>query len=331
MRSYTTSFANAPQCEVLMRRHQVISAIALSSLASLAPHLLRAQTLEKVRFCGVPTDDLAPVYWGIKEGLYRKAGLDLEFIPTASGTAATTAVIAGAYELGKGSTIAAFIAHLKGVPIVLIGSGVLWETDNPWSLGIVASDSTAKTGEDLNGQIVSAAALNDLSSLAINVWVDKNGGDSKTLKWVEIPNSAAGAAVAVHRTASCQLNEPQLTAAVESGKVRVLAPFLGAIGNSYVLTAYFTRPDFAKKNPGIVEKFVRTTYESAMYTNAHPNDTAPLVAERTKIPLAVIQKMTRAHTATSTDPAMHQPVIDVAAKYGQIGRSFPAKDIFLSA
>lgn len=312
-----------------MRRHQAISALALSPLFALAPQILRAQTMEKVRFCGVPTDDLSPVYWAIKEGMYTKAGLDLEFVPTASGTAATTGVIAGAYELGKGSTIAAFIAHLKGVPIVFIGNGVLWETDNPWSLGIVASDSTIKTGADLNGQVVSAAALNDLSSLATNVWVDKNGGDSKSLKWVEIPNSAAGAAVATHRTAATQLNEPQLTAAVASGKVRVLAPFLGAIGSSYVLTAYFTRPDFAQKNPSIVEKFVRTTYEAAKFTNTHPADTAPLVADRTKIPLAVIEKMTRAHTATSTDPAMHQPVIDVAAKYGQIGRAFPAKDMFL--
>lgn len=313
-----------------MRRHQAISALALSPLLTLAPHILRAQTMEKVRFCGVPTDDLSPVYWGIKEDLYRKAGLDLEFVPTASGTAATTAVIAGAYEIGKGSTIAAFIAHLKGVPIVFIGNGVLWETDNPWSLGIVAADSTIKTGADLNGQIVSAAALNDLSSLAINVWVDKNGGDSKSLKWVEIPNSAAGAAVATHRTAATQLNEPQLSEAVASGQVRVLAPFLGAIGGSYVLTAYFTRPEFAQKNPRIVDKFVRTTYEAAKFANTHPADTAPLVAARTKIPLAVIEKMTRAHTATSTDPAMHQPVIDVAAKYGQIGRAFPAKDMFLS-
>ena len=238
-----------------MRRRQAITTLALSSAAIAFPAIARSADLPKVRFCGVPTDDLACVYWGIKEGLYRKAGLDLEFVPTASGTAATTAVITGAYDIGKGSTIAAFIAHLKGVPIVLIGNGVLWETDNPWSLGIVAADSPIKTAPELNGNVVSAAALNDLSSLAINVWMDKNGGDSKTLKWVEIPNSAAAAAVIAHRTAACQLNEPQLSAAVKGGKCRILAPFLGAIGSSYVLTAYFTRTEWAKQHPDLDKEF----------------------------------------------------------------------------
>jgi NitT/TauT family transport system substrate-binding protein len=296
-----------------------------------APRFAAAQTRVKVRFCGVPTDDLSPVFWAIQNGDYEKAGLAVEFVPTASGTAATTAVIAGAYELGKGSLIAGCAAHLKHVPITFIGNGVLWETNNPWSLGVVASDSTCKTGADLNGQVVSAAALNDLAALAINAWVDKTGGDSKTLKFVEIPNSAEGPAVAEHRVAACQLNEPQLQAALDTGKVKVLAPFLGAIASSYVLTNYFARPDWARAHRSVVEQFVHTTYEVAAFTNTHPADTAPMIAKLTKIPLDVIQKMTRAHTATSSDPALIQPPIDVAAKYGQIAHAFPAKDIYFNA
>lgn len=34
--------------------------------------------------------------------MYLKAGPDVEIVPTSSGTAATTAVVAGAYEIGKG-------------------------------------------------------------------------------------------------------------------------------------------------------------------------------------------------------------------------------------
>ena len=299
-----------------------------ATLAATARHA-GAQALEKLRFCGVPTDDLAPVFWAIKNGLYQKAGLDVEFVATSSGTAATTAVVSGTYELGKGSSISAFIGFLKGVPFVLIGNGVLWETNNPWSLGLVAADSTIKTGADLNGKILCAAALHDLSAVAMKAWVDKNGGDSKTLKWVEIPNSAAGAAVAEHRVAACQLNEPQLAAAIESGKCKVLAPFLGAVASSYALTNYFARPDWARANRATVDKFIRVTYETAAYTNTHAAETAPMMAEVTKIPVEIISKMTRAHTATSSNPAMIQPAIEVAFKYGEITRSFPAREIFL--
>jgi NitT/TauT family transport system substrate-binding protein len=290
-----------------------------------------AATRTTIRLSGVATDDLAPVYWAMKNGAYEKAGLSVEFTPSTSGTAAATAVIAGAYDIGKGSMIAGCAAFLKDVPIRFVGNGVLWETNNPWSLGLVAADSKIKTGADLNGQTVGVAALNDLSVLAIAAWVDANGGDSKTIKWVEIPNSAAGAAVGAHRIAACQLNEPQLQAAISGGQVRVLAPFLGAISPSYVLTNYFLRPDWAAKNRSAAEQFMRTTYEAAAFTNTHPADTAPLVADITKIPVEVIAKMTRAHVATSSDPALIQPAIDTAAKYQFISRRFDAKEIYLSA
>jgi len=79
---------------------------ASGSALALWPSILRAQTLDKVRLAGVATDDLTPVYYAIKAGLYQKAGLDVEVVPTSSGTAATEAVVGGAYELGKGSLIA---------------------------------------------------------------------------------------------------------------------------------------------------------------------------------------------------------------------------------
>ena len=298
--------------------HRVSRATLLASAAALVatPRLTGAQTLETIRFCGVPTDDLTPVFWGMKSGIYARAGIDLQFIPTGSGSAATTAVIAGSYEMGKGSQISSFIAYLKNVPIVLVANGAVWEINNAWAMGLVASDSPYKTAADLNGQTIGAAGLNDLSTLGINAWVDKNGGDSKTLKWVEIPGSAAGAALVEHRIAAAQLNEPQLRSALETLKVRVFAPFLSGIAPSFVSTIYFARPDWVRNNRALVEKFVRASYESAAYTNTHPNETAPMIADITKIPLSVVSKMVRSRSATTSNPALIQSSIDVAAKYG---------------
>jgi NitT/TauT family transport system substrate-binding protein len=293
-----------------------------------APRLAVAQTAEKIRICGVPTDDLTPVFWAIDTGIYKKAGLDVEFIATPSGTAATTAVVSGTYEIGKSSPIAACAAHLKGIPVVVIANGALWEVNNAWAVGVCATDSTAKSGADLNGTIVGTAGFNDLAQLAMNAWVDKTGGDSKTLKWIEIPNTAAAVAVAEHRIAAVQLNEPFLSAAIDSKRVRALAKFLGAISPSFASTLYMSHPDWANKNKAVVERFVRVTYETGAYTNAHPAETAPIIAQRTKMTLDTLKKVTRAHAATTSDPALLQPNIDVAAKYGQLSRTFPAKELF---
>jgi NitT/TauT family transport system substrate-binding protein len=301
-----------------------------ASAVALWPGILRAQTLDKIRLAGVATDDLTPVYYALKNGLYQKAGLDVEVIPTASGAAATEAVISGAYEMGKGSLIASLIAHLKGLPLTIVGNGAIWDPKSPFSLMVVAADSPIKTGADLNGKTLSTPALNDLNELAMTAWIDKTGGDAKTAKWIELPNAASGAALAEHRVDATSLNEPQLTAAVATGKVRVLAPAYSAISDHFVFTVYFAQPDWAAKHADSLKKWVRVTYDAAAYVNAHHAETAAMMSDITKIPLDVFSKMARVNGSTSGDPALIQPAINVAAKYNNISRAFPAKDAYFS-
>jgi NitT/TauT family transport system substrate-binding protein len=305
--------------------------IALTAAALFAaPRVVRAQQLQKVRLVGVHTDDLTPVYWGLRSEMYQKAGLDIEMIAASSGTAATAAVVSGTYELGKGSVIASLVAHLRGLPIVIAANGVVWDPHAPVSVAVVAADSPIKTATDLSGKIASAAALNDIVTLTISAWVDKNGGDAKALKWVEIPNSAEAAAIIDHRVDVCMLNEPAYTAALETGKVRTFAQTMGAIADHYVVAVYFAHGDWAAKHPDILRAFSRVTYEAASYTNAHHDETAAMMAEVTKIPVETIRKMNRPPGATNGDPGLLQPVIDVAAKYKNIPRGFPAKEIYWS-
>jgi NitT/TauT family transport system substrate-binding protein len=312
----------------MLSRARLLAATAAALTA--APRAGRAQTLEKIRLTGVPTDDLTPVYYALRNGLYQKAGLDVEVVAASSGTVATQAVVAGTYELGKGSLIASLVAHLRGLPLTIVGNGVFYDTKSPFTLALVAADSTVKSGADLNGKTCSSAALNDLSMLALTAWIDKTGGDSKTVKWVEVPNSAAGAALADHRIEACCLNEPQLSAAIETGKTKVLAHVYDAIAPTFVGTIFFAQPDWASKHADALRRWLRVTYETAAYTNAHHGETAAMMADVTKIPLNVITKMTRVAAATSSDPTLIQAAIDTAAKYKYIARAFPAKEAYFN-
>jgi NitT/TauT family transport system substrate-binding protein len=195
---------------------------------------------------------------------------------------------------------------------------------------LVASGSPVRSGADLNGLILASAAINDINALAMMAWIDKTGGDSKTVKWIEIPNSAAGAALAEHRIAATMLQEPQLTAEIQTGRVRVLAPAYSAINPHMTPGVYFAQSDWAKKNPAAVATFMRVTYASAAYCNEHHAATAQMMSEVTKIPLDVITRMSRNTSATNTDPSYLQTVIDVAAKYKTIPSWFNAKDAYFT-
>lgn len=137
-----------------------------------------AQTLLPVRLVGVPTDDLTPVVYAVQNGMYRKAGLDVELVPGTTGDAST--------------------------------------------LAVVAADSPIRTAPDLDGKTGSSTALRDIVTLSISAWCDQNGGDSRTPRWTEIPNSAKAAALIDHRIDFCSLNEPQLPEALSGGKLRTM-------------------------------------------------------------------------------------------------------------
>ncbi len=313
-----------------MRRLRLIALIAVLAGLPLGavPSSARADGPLTIHLGGVPTDDLTPVVYAITKGLYKKAGLDVVFMPTSSGTAATTAAITGSYEMGKGSPVASMVAHLKGLPLVVVANGALWNTKVPFNELLVAADSTAKTGADLNGKTIGVPALNDLNQLVISAWVDETGGDSKTLKFVEIPNSVAASALTSHRIDADALQDPQLADALVAGGVKALTEPYNAIATHFVFGIYFANKEWAAAHPQAVRDWARITYEAAAYTNTHHAETAAMMAQFTNVPPDVFAKMARVDGATTADPALLQPFIDAAAKYKLISNAFPAKDVF---
>ena len=99
-------------------RSQVVAGTAATFALGGRP--VRAQTLEKIRLSAVPTDDMTPIFYAIKNGAYQKAGIDLEVVTVTSGSASTAAVVSGAYEMGKASPIASLLAHLRGLPLTVV-------------------------------------------------------------------------------------------------------------------------------------------------------------------------------------------------------------------
>lgn len=213
----------------------------------------------------------------------------------------------------------------------MVASGSIYDSKAPFTALCVATDSTDTSGKDFEGKVTGAPSLNDLNQLVISAWVDKHGGDASTVKFVELPNSTAPAAIAQHRVEAAILAEPVLTNAVTSKTVKVLADAYDAIAPQFAFASYFTSADYAKAHPDIVAKFVNVLYEAAAYANKHHAETAAMMADATKIPVETFERMPRVDGATSLNPALFQPVIDAAAKYKLIAHRFPARDMLASA
>lgn len=314
-----------------MRRLSLIQLASLSAASVVLPRRVNAQsTPEKIRLIAIPSDALTPLYYGLKNDLYLKAGIDLEIITASSGSAAATAVIAGSYEIANSSLLPIMTAHLRDIPITIVCPQAVYTPENPFTLLQIPADSSAKSGADLNGKTVAVSALNDSAQLSISAWVDAHGGDATTLKFVEIPAAATDEALAQHRVAAGLILEPQLDMALAAGKTKTLGDAYGAIGKKFMFAAYVGRIDWAMQHPDLLKRFVTVTAQAATYTNAHPMQTAGMMSEITKVPLPIMQHMKRVVCATSLDPSLVQPLIDAAVKYHQISRAFPAKEILFT-
>jgi NitT/TauT family transport system substrate-binding protein len=294
------------------------------------PRRARADAPLTIRVATTPDDASMAVVYAERTGRFRATGLDVEISQQSSGAAIAAGIIGGAYDVGKSSLTSVLSAHLRNIPFTFIAPGGVSDVRVPYGHLIVANDSGITSAKDLNGKTLSVAALGSLDPVTISAWIDANGGDAKTVKFVEIPQTESGAAVAAHRIAAALIIHPQVDEALAAGNVHVLGDPYGALAPLYLISGWFATSDWVRAHPDAAQKFARVVEDTASYANAHHADTAPVLADFSKIPLPVISKMTRAVLGTSLTPALIQPVIDASVKYGALARTFSAAEIITS-
>jgi NitT/TauT family transport system substrate-binding protein len=306
-------------------RTQFVTALAGATALALAPHRASA-ALVPVRVAGTTSDDAVSLVYAMRSGMFERAGLDVTFERQNSGAAVAEAVVAGVFDIGKSSLPGLFTAHDRGIPFVMVAPAVVYDAAAPYAGMLIRADAPVKRGKDLAGTVVGVAALGDLGAVATQTWVDKDGADATSIRFVEMPFTAVPAALDDGRVVAGEMTMPTLAQAMATGKYRFL-PTYSAIAPSFINTAWFTMADYAAKNPVAVKAFARVLRDAAAYTNAHHAQTAAMMADFTGVPLDIVTHMTRATEGLTLAPEQLQPALDAAVKFGAVRRPFPIKDL----
>ncbi len=294
-----------------------------------AARALAQSSLTTIRLGVTPIDSLAPVAYAIRTGMFEKAGLQIELSMMVSGNAITAAVVGGSLDIGLSSLDGIIQGHLRGVPLTIVAPGGLWVDADTNGL-IVPKGSPLRKASDFNNKTISTNALASVGTVAMQAWVDQNGGDSKTLRFFELPASAAGAALAQGRMDAALLSNPQLAAALANG-ARQIAHVYDAIARQFSLGVWVAMQSYVEKNHALVERFSRVVAEAGAYARAHPEATVADEAAYTKTDPAVIAHMQRQRMGTTVSASDIQPVIDALAKYKLIDKPFPATELISDA
>jgi NitT/TauT family transport system substrate-binding protein len=295
---------------------------ALGALATRAG----AQTPASIKLATVPTDGASAPYYAKDLGYFAKAGLEVEISTMPGAAAIAAAVTSGAIDIGYSPVDGLASIHEKGIAAVVITPAS--EYISPMmtrSVGLVVpANSTVQQAKDLNGKVVASNGLHSFGEEGAKSWIDHNGGDSTTIKWIELPFPAMAAALEAGRVDAVYPTEPFLAASKKIG--RVLGYGYDTIAKHFIIGTWYTTPQWAKDHLDIVNRFRTVMHETNVWANANQAQSGEILAKYLKIEPATVATMVRAHYAEQLSPALMQPLLDVSAKYNGF-KSFPAQEL----
>ena len=296
-----------------MRREAFLAAAAAFGAAGATA---AAQSAPKTVRVGLAEgDDATPTLYAIKTGIFAKYGLDVQTTSMNSGAAGIAALAGGAVDIAGTSLLPFLSAHNAGVPLAIVGPLAAYTPENLYAALLVKKDAPVRTGRDLNGKTIASPALKDLNWLATMAWIDANGGDSSTVKAVELTSAAIPAALDEGRIDAATVTTPRYVQALRIHNVRVLGKSYESIAKHYLFAIFAAQADYAAKNADIIQNFGRAIRDATAFTNTHHADTLELYASFVHIDPKDIQDAPRSTSVPYVEAKDLGPLIAVAAHY----------------
>jgi len=307
-----------------MRRIDLVRALVAAGCAGSALPAV-GQTMTKLSVGVNASDDVTPLLWAKTGAMFARAGLDVDIQKFSSGSVAIAAVLGGSLDAARTSLLPMISAVSRGIAVQLIAPAELATPNDNSDAMVVAKDSPITSGKQLNGTTLPVPSLHDFNEVCTRAWIDSTGGDSKTVRFIELPISSIISAIGDGRVPAAMITNPFLHDGLAGGSIKVIGRPNQAIAKHYLITAYAATASFIAAHHDAVVAFAQTLGKSAAYTTAHHAETVAAVAPFWGITASVIAGMPTQSEATSLDPKDIQPVIDAAARYGVIAKAFPAE------
>ena len=305
---------------------------ALSAVAALAVCFVSAPSagaqpaaLTTIRITMPPVDAASQAFYAREKGFFKNHGLNPEIITVSGGSPVAAAVAGGSADFGQSNLSSLCSAHERGLPFVAVAGANQFVAKQHQSELVIAPNSAIKDAKQLNGKTIGVAGLKNITEIGFDLWMEKNGGDYKSVKVLEVPFSSMADAVATGRIDAAMMTEPELSGALENKKVKVLAEPMEAIGKEFVVGVWFSTSSYAKAHPEIVKAFAASMADAANWANRSQGESAKILASATGVTMGA--NAARVLFANRLDPKAMQPVIDASARFGALKTTFPAQQL----
>jgi NitT/TauT family transport system substrate-binding protein len=283
-----------------------------------------AADLPVINLISLPSSTSGEVYYAQDMGFFKDAGVVVNITPMTSSPAIISALVSGAADIGFAAIGVGASARDRGIPVYFVAPGQVYVPTAPTSALVGAPDTKLRTQADFIGKTIGVTGLADLSFFTTEAWLEKGGVAPSSVKFAEVPFAEMAGAIAQHRVDGAVMAEPFLTQAKD---VRIIADVNGALAQHFMLAGWIASETWIRANPVALARFQVAIKRTALWANTHRKEAGDILLRYLKIDPEVASTMRMPAFADSLDPALLQPPIDAASKYGTHRPPMAASDV----
>jgi len=234
----------------------------------------------------------ASLYYADSGGAFAQRKLAAKLTVVQSGAAAIPLLLNGQLQFAAADPVSAIVAASKNIPVTVVAPGSVTSdaaaTDS--SSLLVRADSPITSARDLAGRTVAVNALRSLAHITVMSSIDKSGGDSSAVKFVELPLPQMVDAVSRGQVDAAAENEPFSTQGVRNGLRKIAAPLSEAVpGSPQVI--YLAEKRYAVEHQPTVRAFAEAVTEAGGYLGQHPDQVREVGRTSTATPPDILGKI----------------------------------------
>lgn len=309
-----------------MERARALAILGVGAAGGFFPARARAATAT-IRFGTGLTDSGILVLVAQQFGYLERVGITVDIQIISNGAATVAAMLGGSIDIGGSNSLSFLQARDKGLPLKIVSAQAVYQAGAASTALVVSASSTVRSAQELSGKIVAVNALGGSPHIAVQMWIDKNGGDSKAVRYTEVAFTEMPAALAANRVDAAMIAEPSLTAALQQHG-RLLGDAYGALGRLWLSDAIVAPESWIDSHADEAKSFAQALHAAALWANHNHDKTAPITAKLLNIDPTVVRTMRRAVYPERVTPALLQPVIDAGVAYHALSKPLVAADAF---
>lgn len=240
-----------------------------------------ASTLSELRVGYIPIADASQLYVANDLDIFSKHGLEVKPIAFSGGAKIIQALAAGELDIGFTGTVPLVQANAQGLKIQAITGGAVQSTVNAYQALVVAENSDITTPKQLEGKTIGINAFRSIDHAFTLMWLEKNGVNIDTIKFVEIPFPQMEAVLSSGQIQASSLIEPFITLAKNRQAIRVLDYHIVDVKPEFEMTTYAVDADKIEGNQEKFAAFQLAISEATSLINQGELNMAAIISKNT--------------------------------------------------